>query len=256
MTERARGSLLALPILLLAGLVSIARANASDLLLEASSAIAAAASSTSTSFTRNLETGPSGDFAAREQHPSTTSAATSTPPHPTLYVPTTSSRLVAQADDIRQPCEDCSDKVVLVVLEMLGAGVLGIDRFYVRDYVGGALKLVTLGGCGIWFVVDWFGVMINALERKSSIDHMGIKATFHETGTKTARTLSVIAVASTSAGCFFCCCSWCLAVLALFFSRRSGDFMGMHRSSREMSGPGDDLFAEEDPLHEVGQYQY
>ena len=35
-------------------------------------------------------------------------------------------------------------------------GWLGVDRFYVGDVVAGILKLITLGGCGIWVLIDYF----------------------------------------------------------------------------------------------------
>ena len=56
-------------------------------------------------------------------------------------------------------------KLILVIIVTMGFGFLGIDRFYAGQYGYGILKLITLGGLGIWGFIDWLLVIINALSK-------------------------------------------------------------------------------------------
>lgn len=55
------------------------------------------------------------------------------------------------------------DPMIITILSVV-VGYLGVDRFMLGQIGLGILKLCTLGGVGIWWVIDWFLVGKKAKE--------------------------------------------------------------------------------------------
>jgi hypothetical protein len=78
---------------------------------------------------------------------------------PAAYIPNIREKLAAAPDsksDVIQFTEYKNPTTMLIISIFLGQ--LGVDRFMLGDTGLGVLKLITGGGCGIWWLIDLFNV--------------------------------------------------------------------------------------------------
>jgi TM2 domain-containing membrane protein YozV len=61
---------------------------------------------------------------------------------------------------------EISTKWLTVFLLSFFLGELGVDRFYVGKIGTGILKLLTFGGCGIWWLIDWIMILLGSFTDK------------------------------------------------------------------------------------------
>ena len=63
--------------------------------------------------------------------------------------------------------EEISDRsFVVTILLCFFLGVLGIHRFYVGKVGTGIIQLLTLGGLGIWVLIDFIMIIFGAFRDK------------------------------------------------------------------------------------------
>jgi len=100
------------------------------------------------------------------------------------------------------------NKFVLLLLEVTGLGMLGIDRMYLGgvNVLLGILKLFTVGGCGLWFVVDYVVLLQNAVSEQPDIDFFGMHYTWQKSTLGPARTVGLVGCGLFLLSCFCSCC--------------------------------------------------
>ena len=69
------------------------------------------------------------------------------------------------AEEIMAFTNQMSEPTVAIILSIF-LGVLGVDRFYIGDTGIGVGKLLTFGGCYIWWLIDIF-LIIDATKQKN-----------------------------------------------------------------------------------------
>mmetsp|Transcript_40480 Transcript_40480/g.127434 ORF Transcript_40480/g.127434 Transcript_40480/m.127434 type:complete len:191 (+) Transcript_40480:62-634(+) len=97
------------------------------------------------------------------------------------------------------------NKIILVVLELLGLGLCGIDRCYMGQTCVGVIKGLTLGGMIVWAFLDYIGVIVTCLSRYPSINYLGMRANFDPSSVTAAFVIVIVAIV------LKCCCC-CLGV--------------------------------------------
>ncbi|TNM54034.1 TM2 domain-containing protein [Brevibacterium sediminis] len=95
----------------------------------------------------------SADHANRPAAPSDSPFAPQNPAAPSPGVPTSSLESLAPSESQTTDVPGNRSFVITWLLSML-FGILGLDRFYTGRYLTGALKLLSLGGLGVWWIID------------------------------------------------------------------------------------------------------
>ena len=71
-------------------------------------------------------------------------------------------------ENIIQTKKIIRSKIILITLGLSGLGVLGLDRLYSGNYILFFFKLITLGGLGIWAVIDNIRILYNVFRIKKT----------------------------------------------------------------------------------------
>mmetsp|Transcript_99287 Transcript_99287/g.173403 ORF Transcript_99287/g.173403 Transcript_99287/m.173403 type:complete len:221 (+) Transcript_99287:76-738(+) len=95
-------------------------------------------------------------------------------------------------------------KVALALLEGFALPALfGVDRCYMGQCCIGVVKGVTLGGLGIWALIDYIVVLVNMLGKKESINSFGFHGSFWPNDITAAFVISIVFLVLKALSC--CC---------------------------------------------------
>jgi hypothetical protein len=86
------------------------------------------------------------------------------------------------------------DKLVLLLIEVTGLGLCGIDRCFMGQCCLGTLKGVTLGGLSVWMLIDAIITCANGFSKSDSIDSFGFVADFQHSSIAPAYCASVVGI--------------------------------------------------------------
>jgi TM2 domain-containing membrane protein YozV len=86
------------------------------------------------------------------------------------------------------------NKITLALINGLGVGWIGFDRMYMGQLGIGLLKLVTLGGCGMWAVADSAVIIYHMLDKSETINTLGFQARFGSKEMEGAFWITLVAV--------------------------------------------------------------
>ncbi len=59
------------------------------------------------------------------------------------------------------PASTNEDRWLIALILCILVGSLGVHRFYTGNIVTGVLMLITLGGCGVWTIIDLIMIAAN-----------------------------------------------------------------------------------------------
>lgn len=114
------------------------------------------------------------------------------------------------------------NKNFMVLLEVLGLGAFGFDRIYLGiDEPGhmniffGILKFVSFGGLGVWAVVDYAAIILNALSKQKEIHELGMSCMWERGTIEASYVMAMVGcILFLSCTCLACCNCCCLYIFA------------------------------------------
>merc|ERR550532_3176076 len=115
------------------------------------------------------------------------------------------------------------DKGIFMLIVLTGLGALGLDRIFLGNCCCGIAKMLTLGGMGIWALIDIIAELVNALKAEENIDTLSMEATWVPDSIQTAKSLGHCALVLLIVSAVCCLLNSCFGLfggIAAFMSRR------------------------------------